>query len=116
MRLLIAWVINSLTLLAASFIVPGFKVASIESALLASIVIGLINIFIRPFLILITLPLNIMTIGLFTFVVNAIVLWLASFVVAGLTIETALAGILAAIVISVVSTILSHLVKDFKLG
>lgn len=116
MKLLIAWIVNSLTLLAASYIVPGFRVVSIESALLASVVIGLINIFIRPFLILITLPLNILTIGLFTFVVNAVILWLASLIVTGLTIETALAGILAAIVISVVSTILSHLVKDFKLG
>lgn len=116
MKLLVAWIVNSLTLLSASYIVPGFKVDSFYTALLASVVIGLINIFIRPFLIFITLPLNLITIGLFTFVVNAIVLWLASLVITGLMIESALAGILAAVVISVVSTILSHLVQDFKLG
>ncbi len=116
MQLLIAWVINSATLLAASYIVPGFTIDSIQTALLAAVVIGLVNIFIRPLLLLITLPINLLTLGLFTFVINAVVLWIASQIVTGMMIESALAGILAAIVISIVSTILSHLAKDFKLG
>lgn len=116
MRLLITWLINSVTLLAATFIVPGFHVANFQTALLAAIVIGLINLFIRPFLLIITLPINLLTLGLFTFVVNAAVLFLASLIVTGLTIDNILSGILAAIVISVVSTILSHLAKDFKLS
>lgn len=115
MKLLIAWIINAGTLLIAANIVPGFKIADIQTAFLAAIIIGLINIFIRPILLLITLPINLLTLGLFTFVVNAVVLWLASLVISGMMIENALAGILAAVVVSIVSTILSHLAKDLKL-
>lgn len=115
MALLISWLINAVTLLAATYVVPGFTVDSFQTALLAAIIIGLINIFIKPFLLLVTLPINLLTLGLFTFVVNAIVLWLASLVIAGMHIADPLSGILAAIVISIVSTILSTLAKDLKL-
>lgn len=116
MGLLISWLINAVTLIATTYIVPGFQISSFSSALLASLVIGLINTFIKPFLLLITLPINLLTLGLFTFVVNAVVLWLASQIVTGMTIATALDALLAAVVISAVSTILSHLAKDFKIG
>lgn len=115
MQLLISLLINSATLIAATYIVPGFEVDNFQTALLASIVIGLINIFIRPILLLVTLPINLLTLGLFTFVINAVVLWLASQVITGMTIESPLAGILAAIVISIVSTILSHIAKEVNL-
>ncbi len=116
MNLLIAWVINAVTLIAATYVVPGFHVADFTTALLAAIVIGLINIFIKPILVFITLPINLLTLGLFTFIINAVVLWLASQVITGLMIDNALAAILAAIVISIVSTVLSSLAKDLKIG
>lgn len=109
MQLLIAWLINTVTLIITAYIVPGFKVASFQTALLAAIVIGLINIFIRPVLVFITLPINFLTLGLFTFVINALVLWLASQVVVGISIDSPLTAILAAVVISIVSTILANL-------
>ncbi len=115
MKLLIAWVINAGTLLIAAQIVPGFKIADVQTAFLAAVIIGLINIFIRPLLLIITLPINLLTLGLFTFVVNAIVIWLASLVVTGMQIENFMAVLLAAIVVSIVSTILSTLAKDLKL-
>lgn len=114
MKLLVSLVLNALALIITTYIVPGFHVASLTTALLAAVVIGLINIFIKPVLLFITLPINLLTLGLFTFVVNAIVLWLATLVVPGMMIDTPLAGLLAAVVISVVSTILSHLLGDVK--
>ncbi len=115
MKLLLVWLINAATLFLTPYIVPGFKIADFQTALLAAIVIGLLNIFIKPVLLIVTLPINLLTLGLFTFVINALVLWLASLVVPGMMIENALSGILAAVVISLVSTILSHLLKDLKL-
>ena len=112
MNLLISLVLNALALIITTYIVPGFHVDSFTSAILAAIVIGVINVFIKPILLLLTLPFNILTLGLFTFVINAIILWLAAQVVPGLMVDNLVAGTLAAIVISVVSTILSHLLGD----
>lgn len=116
MNLLVAWVINAATLIAATYIVPGFHVASFTTALLAAVVIGLINTLIRPLLLFITLPINMLTLGLFTFLVNALILWLAAQVVLGMSIDSPLAAILAAVVVSVVSTILANLAKTLKIG
>lgn len=115
MNLLIAWFANAATLFITPYVVPGFQIATFQTALLAAIVIGLLNIVIKPILLLLTFPINFLTLGLFTFVINAVVLWLATFIVTGMTIDNVLSGILAAIVISVVSTILSHLLKDLKI-
>lgn len=101
-----------MALIATAYIVPGVSVDSFQTALLAAIVLGLLNAFIRPILLVLTLPLNILTLGLFTFVVNAIVLWMVTLVVTGLQIDSMLTTILAAVVLTVVSTALSMLLKD----
>ncbi len=112
MNLLITLVLNALALIITAYVVPGFHVLNFTTALLAAIVLGVINTFIKPVLLFITAPLNLVTLGLFTFVINAIVLWLASLVVRGLLIDSAFTAILAAVVLSVVSTILATLLKD----
>lgn len=112
MQLLLALVINAVALLATAYIVPGFKVDSFTSALLAGIVLGVVNTFIKPVLSFITLPLTIITLGLFAFVVNALVLFIVAYIVPGLRIDGWLPAILGAIVLSVVSTILSSVLKD----
>ncbi|EKD90565.1 MAG: hypothetical protein ACD_30C00112G0006 [uncultured bacterium] len=112
MNLLIALLLNAAALIITAYIVPGFRVDSFATAILAAIILGVINTFIKPILLLLTLPLNILTLGLFTFVINAVILWLAAAIVPGLTIEGVLPAILAAIVLSVVSTVLSMLAKD----
>jgi putative membrane protein len=114
MRLLISLLLNTLALIITAYIVPGFQVANFQSALLAAIVLGVINTFIKPVLVFLTLPLTIVTLGLFIFVVNAIVLFLTSFFVNGLTINGWLPAILGAVVLSVVSTILSMLAGNKK--
>ncbi len=114
MGLLIALLVNALALIITSKIVPGIEVTSISVAIIAAIVIGLMNTFIKPILVILTLPINILTLGLFTFIINAVVLYLASLVVPGFGVSGALAAILGAIVLAVVSTILSTLVKDIE--
>lgn len=112
MALLGKLLINTLALIVTTWIVPGFTISEIWTAVLAAIVLGVVNTFIRPIMLLITLPFNIITLGLFTFVVNAIMLWLTAYFVSGFRIENWLSAILAAIVLAVVSTILGSILKE----
>lgn len=83
MNILIRFVLNALAVMAAAYIVPGISVRSFWTALIAAIVIGLVNALIRPILLILTLPINIVTLGLFTLVVNALMFWLAASLVKG---------------------------------
>lgn len=113
MRLIISLLLNTLAIIITSYIVPGIKVDTFTSALLAAIVLGIINTFIKPLLVLFTLPLTIITLGLFIFIVNAIVLRIVTLFVPGFMVDGWMPAILGAIVLSIASTILSMLVKDF---
>ena len=83
LRLLVRWILDAVALLIVAELVPGFKVANLPSALIAVIVIGLLNVTLGFLLKLITLPLGILTLGLFFLVINAFILKLASGVVPG---------------------------------
>lgn len=114
MGILISWVLNAFALFITAYFIKGFHVEDYTAALLAAVVIGFINAFIRPILLFLTAPLNILSLGLFTFVVNAIVLWMASLVVPGLSIDSVWWALIAAVFLSFISTLLSHLLKDLK--
>ena len=98
---------TALGLLIVDLIVPGVDIANFPSALLAAIVIGLVNAFIRPVLQVLSLPLTFITLGLFSFILNGILLWLASVIVPGFTMNGLLAFILAPIVLAFCSTFLN---------
>lgn len=112
MQILVALVLNAVALLVTTYIVPGFKVADFTTALLAAVVLGVVNTFIKPVLSFVTAPLNLVTLGLFAFVVNAVVLFIVSAVVPGVQIDGWVPAILAAVVLSVVATVLSSVLKD----
>lgn len=112
MHLLLALLLNTLALIITANIVPGFEVGSFTTALLAAIVLGVINTFIKPVLVFLTAPINLLTLGLFTFVINAVMLWLVTLLVTDVKIDGAIPALLAAVVLSVVSTLLSMLLKD----
>ena len=112
LQIVIALLLNALALLLTAYIVPGFQVADFTTALLAAIVLGVVNTFIKPILSFITAPLTIITLGLFAFVVNAVVLFIVASFVKGLTIDNWVSAILGAIVLSVVSTALNAVFKD----
>src|SRR3989344_1588708 len=117
MQLLIALVLNAVALVLTTKIVPGLSVDSNTTAILAAIVLGVVNTFVKPVLSFVTAPINVVTLGLFTFVINAVVLFIVSAIVPGLVVDGWVAAILGAVVLSIVSTVLSSVLKDLgKVG
>jgi putative membrane protein len=113
MRLLLNWLLSAVALLVVSFLVPGFHVEGFKSALIAAVVIGLINATLGLLLKLITLPLTILTLGVFWWVVNALMLMLASALLTpGFRVEGFLWAFLGAIVLSLVNVILRKLASE----
>ena len=104
------WFISALSLIIVAHVVSGFTVRSFGTALLASIVIGLVNATLGLVLKVITLPLTIVTFGLFIFVVNALMLLLTASIVPGFRVEGFLPALLGAVVLTIVGTVLRHLV------
>jgi putative membrane protein len=83
MRLLLLWLINAASLLAVAHFLPSITVASLTSALIAAVVLGLVNTLIRPVLVLLTFPVTILTLGVFILVINGLLFWLVGSILAG---------------------------------
>jgi putative membrane protein len=107
---------TALGLLIVDLVVPGVDIANFPSALVAAIVIGLINAFIRPVLQVLSLPITFVTLGAFSFIVNGILLWLASVVVPGFTMSGLVALILAPVILSFSSTFLNKYFAEKGIG
>ncbi len=110
MNLLIRLILNAaaLYIIAASHIVPGLGVTGVTGALVAALVLGVVNAIIRPILILLSLPLEIITLGLFTFVINALLFWFVGSLNVGLIVHGFGAALLGSILLSIVSFILAY--------
>ena len=109
LRLLIVWLISSVALLAVAYLLPGISVASFGTALVAALVLGLVNTFIRPILILLTLPATILTLGLFIFIINGLLFWFVGSFIQGFVVAGFWWGVLGAIVYSLISWLLASL-------
>lgn len=83
MKLILRWLISASALMLIAMYVPGIKVVNFYSALIAALIFGLINALIRPIAIVLTLPINLLTLGIFTLIINAGMFWLASTIVKG---------------------------------
>jgi putative membrane protein len=105
---------TALSLLVVDLAVPGVDIANFPAALIAAIAVGLVNSFVRPVVSLLSLPLNILTLGLFSLVVNGICFWLAAVLVPGFSVHGLLAIILSPIVLSFVNTLLSKYFAEKK--
>jgi putative membrane protein len=112
MGLVIRVLVNGAAILLAASVVPGVAVRSVTSALIAGLVLALINAIVRPILVFLTLPITLVTLGLFIFVLNAFCFWLASVFVPGLTVHGFRAAFLGALIVSVVSWILTAFLSD----
>jgi len=97
------------SIMLAAYIIPGVNVKGFFAALWIALFIGIINVLVRPFLILITLPINILTLGLFTFVINAFLILLASSVIKGFEVKGFWVAMLFSIVLSMINFLLGHL-------
>lgn len=109
MSMLIAIIISTIAVLVTGYILPGIKVDNVITALVVAVVLGFINAFIRPILILLTLPINILTLGLFTFVIMAFCVLLASWIVPGFMVNGFWWALAFAVVFAVLNNFLSAL-------
>src|SRR2546428_13777101 len=112
MGILIRIVINALAIVVAAKVIPGIELNSVLAALAAGLVLGVVNGVIRPILLFLTLPLTLLTLGLFLFVLNGLCLWLTAALVKGFEIHGFWAAVFGALLVSIVSWLLTTSVSD----
>jgi len=110
-RFLLAWLVNTAALIAVAYLMPSITVSSFTAALIAALVLGLVNAIVRPVLVLLTLPVTILTLGLFIFVLNGLLFWMVASWLEGFHVAGFWSGVLGAILFSIVSWLLSALVQ-----
>lgn len=106
MRLIIHWLISALAVGITALVLPGVSVSGIGAALIVAAVIGLLNTFVKPFLILLTLPVTVMTLGLFILVLDALLVMLASSIVPGFAVAGFWSALFFAVILSIVGSFL----------
>ncbi|WP_153101592.1 phage holin family protein [Paraburkholderia hayleyella] len=110
MPYLLTWLINALALLAITYIVPSIHIRNFGTALIVAIVLGLINSFLRPLLLILTLPVTVLTLGFFILVVNALCFWLCASLLKGFEVSGFWSAFFGSILYSIVSWMLSALI------
>lgn len=111
MQILISWLISALAILATAYVLPGVRIESFFTALVTAVVLGIINSILKPILLLLTLPINVLTLGLLTFVINALLVLLAAQIVPGFKVDGFWWALAFSIVLSLVNTVLGNLTK-----
>jgi putative membrane protein len=112
--MLLNWLLSALSLVIVAHVIPGFQITGLAAALIAALVVGFANMTIGFLLKLLTFPLTILTLGLFWFVINALMLKLAAAIVPGFRIQGFLPALLGAVVLSLVNVVLQFLVEGFR--
>lgn len=107
----IRWVLFALTVMLTAWIVPGISISGFLSALAVGLVLGFINAFIRPLVFFISLPVNILTMGLFTFVINALMLMLAAYITPGFTVNGFWDALLGSLILAVFGILINRISK-----
>ena len=110
MLLILKWLIMTVSVMVTAYVIPGVTVRSFMSALWVALLLGIVNMLLRPFLILITLPINILTLGLFTFVINGLISLLVSSVVKGFQVSGFWIAVLFSIVLSIVNYVMNFFI------
>jgi putative membrane protein len=101
MKIIVRWMLLAAALLLVAYLYPGVTVASFTSALIAAFVLGVFNTLVRPLLVLLTLPVTLLTLGLFLFVINALMFWAAASVLAGFNVAGFWAALIGSLIYSV---------------
>lgn len=110
MNILLTWLINALALLVLPYLIPSIQIRGFGTALIIAVVLGLINALLRPLLVLLTLPVTILTLGLFILVINALLFQFAAWLLKGFTVSNFWAAFFGSILYSIISWVLSALV------
>ena len=114
MRLLLVWVLNAIALLAVAYLFPGVQIQDWMSAAVAALVLGLVNALVKPILVVLTLPVTILTLGLFLLVLNALLFWAVASLLPGFNVGGFGAAFVGALLYSVISWLLSMLIPGRK--
>lgn len=111
MNIIFHWIISAVAIMIAAYILPGVSIAGIITALVLAVILGAINAFIRPVLIILTLPINIVSLGLFTLVINASLVLFASYIVPGFSVDGFWWAMLYAVVLWLINSFFHSLAK-----
>ena len=109
MKFILSWILNAFALLVVAYFIPGIYMTGLDVALIAAVLIGLVNMLIRPILVVLTLPITLLTLGLFILVINGFLFWLVGRYLQGFDVSTIMAGILGALAYSLISWALASL-------
>ena len=107
LTLLARWILNAAALLLVAYLYPGVQVESFFAAAIAAVVLGLVNAVVRPILVILTFPVTLLTLGLFLFVINALLFWLVAEIVHGFTVSGFMAALIGSILYSLITLITS---------
>ena len=111
MKLIIRWLLLAAALLLVAHLYPGVTVASFGSAMIAALVLGLLNTLVRPLLVLLTLPVTLLTLGLFLFVINALMFWAAAWVLDGFAVTGFAAALIGSVLYSLCGMVIDVAVE-----
>jgi len=111
-ELLTKWLIAALSILLAAYLIPGISVESFYVALIVAVLLAVVNLIFKPILVVLTLPVNIITLGLFTFVINALLFWFVETIVKGFYVDGFWAAFLGALVVSIATNLGNKLLTD----
>ena len=111
MRMLLRWLISALTLIGIGYLIEGINIESFYIAIITALILGLVNAVIRPILVILTLPINIISLGLFVFVINAILFWFVASFIQGFEVAGFIPAFFGALIMSVVGMLSNALIK-----
>lgn len=111
-RMTIKWLALTASIMITSYLIDGISVAGISSAFLAAAVLGILNVFLRPIALILTLPVNILSLGLFTFVINALMLIITSKLIPGFNVDGFWAAVIGSLLISIVSWVINMFTSE----
>jgi len=109
MKFLFSWILKALALLLVAYFIPDIHMRGLDVALIAAVIIGLMNMLVKPVLVVLTLPITILTLGLFILVINGFLFWGVGHYLEGFKVQTVMAGILGALAYSLISWLLTTL-------
>ncbi len=109
MSFLLRWLFNAIAIFLTTRIIQGVQVPDFTAAIFAALILGIVNAFIRPIVLLLTLPINLLTLGLFTLIVNTLMLYIVAAVVPSFVITGFVPALVGALLIAIISTLLSHI-------
>ena len=110
MKIILKILITAVALLVAAYVIPGITVASVYIAIVAAVVLGLLHLIVKPILFILTLPINILTLGLFSFILNALLFWFAASFVEGFSVAGFIPALLGSLLVAIISSFGSHLI------